>query len=224
VRVYFKTHRLIPSRFPTVDLFDWASSAEELAQIALLEGLTNDRLKTQYGDIHLVPAEDWVSGPGSTPVMAAFTHPYPSRFSDGTYGVYYAAESLKTAIAETRFHRERFLKASQEPPCLVQMREYIARVKKPLVDLRDDNNQNQMDILNPDVKYYQVSQSFGAVLKQEREWGMLYPSVRRNHGLCVAILRPRAIEIPQQGCHLEYIWDGERISEVRMVSVLQMAE
>ncbi|HAT9600672.1 TPA: RES domain-containing protein, partial [Legionella pneumophila] len=39
-----KVHRLIPSKFPPVTLFDWADSAEELEQIALLEGLTNERI------------------------------------------------------------------------------------------------------------------------------------------------------------------------------------
>ncbi len=36
-------------------------------------------------------------------VMAPFTHlnPKGSRFSDGSYGVYYAAKRLSTAIAET---------------------------------------------------------------------------------------------------------------------------
>lgn len=30
-------HRLIPSKFPPVTLFDWADSSEELEQIAALE-------------------------------------------------------------------------------------------------------------------------------------------------------------------------------------------
>ena len=57
-------------------------------------------------------AEERVSGPGATPVMAAFTHLNPggSRFSDGSYGVYYAAHSLETAIAEVSHHRAIFLR------------------------------------------------------------------------------------------------------------------
>ncbi len=109
-------HRLIPSRYPPVGLFDWAETQKEAEEIAALEGLTNDRLLTEYGDIHLVAKDDWVSGAGATPLMAAFTHPGESRFSDGTYGIYYAGDSLATAVAETKYHRERFLSASKEAP------------------------------------------------------------------------------------------------------------
>ncbi len=83
-------HRLIPSRYPPIDLFEWADSAQELEEIAALEGLTNERLVTECGNIHLVVQDDWVSGPGASALMAAFTHPGASRFSDGSYGIYYA--------------------------------------------------------------------------------------------------------------------------------------
>ncbi|WP_328287115.1 RES family NAD+ phosphorylase [Legionella pneumophila] len=43
---------------------------------------------------------------------------------------------------------------------------------------------------------------------------MLYPSVRDLNGLCMAVLRPPALTIPIQGCHLRYIWDGEKISDI----------
>ncbi len=54
--------------------------------------LVNPRLRNEAGAIHLVPPEERVTGPGATWVMAPFTHfnPNGSRFSDGTYGVYYA--------------------------------------------------------------------------------------------------------------------------------------
>lgn len=206
-----QVHRLIPSRFPPVSMFDWAESSEELSEIAALEGMTNERLQTEYGSLYLVSSQDWVSGEGSTPLMAAFTHPGPSRFSDGSFGIYYAANSLQTAISETRFHREYFLKASNEPPCLVQMREYIARVQKPLVDIHHPKFNSY---LNPDMRYYEHSQQLGYEIKMANEWGIAYPSVRNQEGYCVAILRPPALTLPKQGCHLDYIWDGEKISDI----------
>src|SRR5579872_506897 len=157
-------HRLIPSRFPPVSLFDWAETPEELAQIAALEGLTNDRLLHEYGSLSLVKKEDWVSGEGSTPLMAAFTHPGPSRFSDGGYGIYYAGLNLETAISETRYHREHFLRASSEAPCCIQMREYIARVEQALVNICDLEYGH---LLNPDMAEYPIAQSFGRSLKDK---------------------------------------------------------
>lgn len=209
-------HRLIPSRFPPVSLFDWAQSPEEIEQIAALEGLTNDRLLTEYGELSLVPQHDWVAGPGSTPLMAAFTHPAPSRFTDGSYGIYYAGDSLETAVHETKFHRERFLSASQEAPCLVQMREYIAKVNELLIDISEPRFNY---LLHPDIASYSTSQEFGSMQKTANEWGLYYPSVRSKGSHCVAVFRGPALSIPVQGSHLDYIWDGQRISEVRKAVV-----
>lgn len=210
-KVRFKTHRLIPSRFPPISVFDWAETKEELEEIVELESLTNERLQGEYGDISLVSKNDWVIGEGATPLMAAFTHPGYSRFSDGTYGVYYAGDSLETVIAETKFHRERFLAASNEVACLVQMREYLAYVKEELVNI---DSKEHAHILDLDPSSYPKSQEFGRTLKLKNEYGLLYPSVRNQKGKYVAIFRPTALTIPIQGCHLDYVWDGHSIASV----------
>lgn len=207
-----KVHRLIPSKFPPVLLFDWAESKDEVEQIAILEGLTNDRITCELGDINLVPNEDWVGGQGSSPLMAAFTHiGYPSRFSKGDFGVYYAADLLETSIKETVFHRERFYQASDEASCSISMREYICKVKEQLINI---TSPEYSSLLNPNPSDYKDSQNFGKKMRANKEWGLYYPSVRRSGGQCVAIFRPNALTIPTQGCHLKYIWDGSCITEV----------
>lgn len=212
MNVAFKTHRLIPSRFPPVSVFDWAETKEELEEIATLENLTNDRLKSDYGDLSLIAKEEWIIGDGATPLMAAFTHPGYSRFSDGSYGVYYAGDSLETAIAETKFHRERFLSASNEVACLIQMREYLANVIEELVSISFIEHPS---ILGSDPNSYPQSQAFARALRLKKEYGILYPSVRNESGQCVAIFRPTALTIPIQGCHLDYEWDGHSIASIR---------
>ncbi|MFQ5335912.1 MAG: hypothetical protein ACE5DN_07535, partial [Flavobacteriales bacterium] len=63
-----------------------------------LESMTNDRIRDETGDINLVDPADRIYGIGSTPIMAAFTHPNPlgSRFTDGSYGAYYAGRDIDT--------------------------------------------------------------------------------------------------------------------------------
>ena len=70
--------------------------------------------------------------------MAAFTHPNPqgSRFSDGSYGVFYCARKRDTAIAETRHHATLFMEATREPPMRLQMRLYTVEAKGEAADLR----------------------------------------------------------------------------------------
>lgn len=213
-------HRLIPSKFPPVQLFDWAETKEELEQIAALEGLTNPRIKDELGDINLVPKSEWVGGEGTTPIMAAFTHiGYESRFSDGSYGVYYAADSIETAIKETIFHRERFYRASNEAACSITMRQYITNVIQPLVEINHDNHP---ECLNLDPDQYSESQKTAQELKNKNEWGIHYPSIRDGSGVCVAIFRPKALKIPvTQGAHYKYMWDGFTIYDVYKESRLK---
>ena len=70
--------------------------------------------------------------------MGAFTdlNPLGSRFSDGTYAVFYAANSLDTAIAETRYHRERFLNATAQRKMEPDTRVYRVDLDGLLHDLR----------------------------------------------------------------------------------------
>jgi hypothetical protein len=208
-----KIHRLIPSKFPPIQLFDWAETKEELEQIAALEGLTNPRIIDEIGNINLVPRDEWIGGEGTTAIMAAFTHVgYPSRFSNGSYGVYYAANSVETAIRETIFHRERFYQASNEAPCSISMREYITQVIQPLVEL---NPLHHPECFNPEPDCYEVSQEIAFDLKTKKEWGIYYPSVRDKGGKCVAIFRPKALKYPVlQGAHYKYLWDGSSIYDV----------
>ena len=91
------------------------------------------------------------------------------------------------------------------------MREYICKVKKQLIDITDNQYSN---LLSSDPHEYNESQSFGKKMKQNKEWGVYYPSVRKSGGKCVAIFRPSGLTIPTQGRHLKYIWNGCCISEV----------
>ncbi len=133
-------YRIVPSRFPLIDLFERVASPDDWDLLHELEGSTSARLREEAGEIHLVREEDRRYGPGWTPVMAAFCHfsGIGTRFTDGTFGAYYTALSEATAIAETRYHTERFLRESDEPPMQVQQRVYLANLAGELHDLRGD--------------------------------------------------------------------------------------
>lgn len=203
-------YRLIPSRFPPVSLFDRVARPEELDVVFAVQALTNPRLRQELGQIQLVPPSERVAGEGSTPVMAAFCHlnPEGSRYSDGSWGVYYAADSLDTAVAEVSHHRARFLAATQEPAVELDLRCYVASVDQPLHDARPAT---WRALHEPDS--YAAPQRLARALRDQDSWGVAYRSVRREGGLCVALFRPRALRLPvQQGAHVTLHWDGQRIA------------
>ena len=103
--------RIVAARYPPIDLFERVSPDPAVWEALIAaEQLVNPRVRDEVGEIRLVAPEERVSGPGASWVMAAFTHRNPagSRFSDGSYGVYYAARELRTAVRETAFHFARF--------------------------------------------------------------------------------------------------------------------
>lgn len=207
------TYRLIPSHFPPIALFENLLDASELEAAYALESLTNDRLQDEAGNITLVAPEDRVSGPGTTAIMAAFTHTgVASRFTDGRFGIYYAGLNLETAIAESRFSRSRFLQATNEAPQMLTMRAYQCEVHTQLVDVRAD-----VEVHNPDSFIY--SQAIGRQLKAKNEMGILYRSVRYPGGECMAALRPKALTPPAiQAGHYQFFWDGNSIAHMLTVA------
>lgn len=211
-------YRIINSAFPPVDVFEDTLAPADLEVAFAIESLTNDRLLDQAGVIDRVHPEDRVSGPGSTPLMAAFTHiGRASRYTDGSYGVYYCANSLDAALAETRFHQETFWRATQEASIEVTMRTYVNQVLKPMVDVRKRAEFHEAG--------YAATQQFALEQRNQRAWGLLYRSVRAPGGECVAALRPRALSIPHQGPHFRYCWDGkaQRFSHVLEIRPLDRA-
>ncbi|MGH7504715.1 MAG: RES family NAD+ phosphorylase [Longimicrobiales bacterium] len=206
-------YRIVPSRFPPVSLFERVAAPEDFDALYEVEAMTNDRLRDEVGEITRVAPEERVLGPGASYIMAPFTHlaPFGGRFTDGTYGAYYAALERATAVAETRYHRERFLSYTSEPPMQLEMRVLEAHLEVELHDVRGLWTARP-ELYRPDD--YTASQLFGRALRDAASWGIAYDSVRWAGGECAAVFRPRALSDCRQAEHLVYVWDGERIVEV----------
>lgn len=205
--------RIVPTRYPTVYLFDRIADASDFDALYALEAMTNDRLRDEVGQIELVAPADRLVGPGSGPIMAAFTHlnPLGSRFSDGHYGVCYAARERDTAIAETQYHHGKFLAATNEGPLQLPMRLYSVRIDARLHDLRGESPANEA-FHDPDD--YSAARALGRQLREGGSNGVVFRSVRRPGGQCVGLFKPRGARDCLHAAHLLYAWDGERFGDV----------
>jgi hypothetical protein len=205
-------YRLVPSRYPPIDIFERVADPADWQALFELEALTNPRLREEAGEISLVPPARRVTGPGASIVMAPFTHASPARptrFSAGSYGVYYAASRFDTALREVAFHMGEFYGATGDPPHEESYRTYKGAIDSRLHDLRSGD---WAPFLDPDLATYARPQELGRRLREAGSNGVVYPSVRHARGQCAGAFWPDVVGIPVQTKHIMLKWNGERIS------------
>ena len=204
--------RIIRSAFPPIDLFEDIADPADWPLLISAEQKTNPRLMENLGNLDLVPPGRRVGGPGASYLMAPFTHvsrDRPSRFSDGSYGVLYAADAFETALMETIYHHARFMVRTREPAGWTsQFREILMDVSGSLHDVRLNASVHAPDD-------YSASQRLGLSLRAAGSNGVKYRSVRREGGECAGLFYPDLASNASQGRHLDYHWDGARVDLVR---------
>jgi hypothetical protein len=189
--------RIIPTRYPEERLFDRVTYPGDREAVAQLEKQTNERLRQGMT--------------GSPYIMAPFTYrnPVGSRFSDGSFGVYYTSDALETVVAESRFHRERFLRRTKEPPMQLQMRALKASLSAELHDLGGMAKRFPKAYSRAG---YAASQEMAAKLRKQGSEGIAYDSLRREGGQCAAVFVPSTLSACRPERQLIYQWDGKEIS------------
>ena len=203
-----ETFRIVHSRYPFVGIFDEIGDPADIDAILEIEQRTNDRIRDAIGELSLIRPGDRVAGPGSTPIMAAFTHARPSRFTDGSYGVYYAAHKRQTAIFETRYHVEAFYHATSEESADIDMHIHVASIAGNFDDLRAlPENDARLDPAS-----YAAPQAYAKPLHDaDVADGIAYPSVRDpERRACLACFRAKIIKDARTHGYLTYRFDGRR--------------
>ncbi len=206
-------YRLIPSKYPPQSLFDDVASHEEFEVLFAIQELTNPRLRNELGNLNRVPVKERPYNiRGCNYALGPFVHlnPLGSRFSHGDYGVYYAADNIQTAIAETRFHQQQYFSAIIGLKYdRLQMRCLKTQFSATLRDIRGENFIHN-DWYNKND--YSAAQVLGGALKTKAEQGLVYQSVRHPPITCYALFTPKVITDVFQSTHFDYIWDGEKIT------------
>ena len=204
------THRFIQSKYsPKEDsvLTRIADDADHLAHIFDFDNATNDRLLAERDLLPGIGAQELVAGiPYASVVNASFAHAHPqgSRFAGPDRGAWYAAFEVRTSQAEVAFHKAVQL---AEIDCFVDditYDDYLADFDCDFHDLR--NAPDQAACLDPDS--YVTSQTLAADLLQSGSHGIVYPSVPRPKGTCLACFRPALVANVRKGPTYRFIWDG----------------
>jgi RES domain-containing protein len=215
-------HRLIPYRYsdrgPPILNRIAEDDDDLLNDLTELEGATNDRLLGESGRLPGISTMELVSGFQLAHIVnASFTHarPFGGRFNDATRGVWYASFEMKTAQAEVAFHRAAELReigwSADETSSYI---DYLADFRHKFHDIRGDKN--FADCLNPDS--YGASQALGSRLLYEGSAGVVYPSVRRKDGVCIACFRPPLVLNVREGSKVTFTFVNAEMSGVEIES------
>lgn len=140
-----------------------------------------------------------------------FKHWQASRFSDGSYGVWYGSESVETTVHESAYHWHRGLLSDagfERMTVTAERRVYWVNCKAALLDFRQVVAQER-DLLHPSD--YTFCQSVGLRIHREGHPGLITQSVRRPAGDNLAIFNPAVLSNPRHHCHLTYRLEGGQI-------------
>lgn len=204
------THRLVPSRhLPNDDsvLVAIADDDAHLQGIFELDLATNDRLAAQQQQLPGIGLEELVFGiPNAHVVNAAFCHAHPlgSRFSGPDRGAWYAGFELETSQAEVAFHKAVQLAEIGRVEDSVTYDDFLADFTAPFHDLRQARGFKSCR--DPDS--YVASQTLADRLLDADSLGVIYPSVRRDDGTCLACFRPALVANVRRDRTYRFTWDG----------------
>jgi hypothetical protein len=204
------THRLIPSRYSKSEesvLAEIAGDDADLRSLFDLDHATNDRLLAENNLQPGIGIHELVFGvPYFRIVNAAFCHPHPlgSRFNGPERGAWYAAFDLKTSQAEIAFHKSIELAEVGWTDEEVTYDDYLADFSGEFHDIRRDKR--FADALAP--QSYVASQRLSQDLLDSGSLGIVYPSVRRRSGTCLACFRPALVMNVRKGRTYVFRWEG----------------
>jgi RES domain len=140
-----------------------------------------------------------------------FKHWQASRFSDGSFGVWYGCDCAETSVHETAYHWfSGFLTDAgfEKEKVIGERKLYEVTCGAALVDLRPLAATHSGLIHKTD---YSDTQSVGARLHREGHPGLVTISVRHAAGQNYVILNPDVLSNPRQHCQLTYRLEGQRI-------------
>ena len=207
------THRLIPAQYADGGVSVLARLTDDpktLQDIFELDNATNDRLLAESRLLPGIDQRELVFGiPSYRIINATFCHPAPagSRFNSSDRGAWYAGFELQTSQAEIVYHRQLWLRETAwEEEDSADYLDYLADFRADFHDLRATTE--FAECLSPTS--YAASQALADQLLELGSAGIVYPSVRRARGTCLACFRPVLVTNVRKGYVYTFVFKDSR--------------
>jgi RES domain-containing protein len=179
-------------------------------KLEALESVTSGRQEAQQKGIPGIAPEAMASGYGYHYINAAFayTRPNGNRFNPPSWGVWYCSFECETSLEEVAYHLTRAIEAcGADFDNETRYIELLADFEVELADLR--GMKPIPESLHSDIKIgYPAGQKLATGLRENGYNGIVYPSVRRPGGTCIAAFWPGMIQNFQQGETWILRWAG----------------
>lgn len=199
-------YRLIPSRFPTIDIYRRVAPRELWPLAAAVEMATNPRVRlkeklTQGCERpNAIPPklQNWNHAP------FAYRDPAGSRFLGPEDGALDLSETVQTALAVSIRRRETFLADAGMPELDLEMRVLRHEVKGTFEDLTD----------LPEDMPQESRWTLGKKLLDQGSGGVRFRWPHRPNGFGVSVFDGEMLGPSIQTQHYKFRWDGEQIYEI----------
>lgn len=203
VEIDRRFHNLIPSRFPTVDVYERVAGGRD-ALFMEVEAMTNPRVREKErltrGVAPLDPEDPRLKNWNHAPFV--YPNPEGSRFFPAGPNVMELADDLQTALAISVPRREIFMRRTGEPTTYLEMRQIVRPVRGRFLNAVGWDGIKDRDrrlALGKEALAMEVD-------------GILFSPTERGTAEAAVVLRLECVGSPVQGDHFKYLWNGQCIN------------
>lgn len=196
-------YRLIPSRFPSVEVYAGLVANDRFAPLYALEAETNPRLQSRerviatYGGENSPQLQNWNHAP------FRYINPEGSRFFGPTRPALELAVDPQTALTRAVWKRELFLSRTKEAPIGIDMRMLKTPIDGHFADLTD--LPKDLDEAGRRAAGARVSPDLA---------GAAFLAPERDGALCLAVTDNSVLGATIQTVHYRFEWNGVRVAKL----------
>ena len=198
--------RLIPSRFPTINLYERVATGDERDALTRIEMLTNPRAREKDIVARGTPIDIETSPKFQNWNHAPFAYPSPegTRYLSELYGALELFKSRESALAVAIRKREAFLSSTDQPRTSLDMRVLQHDFAGEFVDRSSD----PVDMPVADRR------KIGEALRKAGAHGVYYRCPELPHCFAISIFDREGLGQARQAEHYRFLWDGSQISAI----------